>query len=86
MHWFTLYTKEVRVMFNFLARLCSMEEILFKRHETDMGCLVYTGLAPAAFHQWKQCEAGLSYTLNTIGYCSTNDFGQSLMILSSIRA
>lgn len=86
MHWFTLYTQEVRVMFNSLALLCSMEEILFKRHETDMGCLVYSGLVPAAFRQWKQREAGLSYASNTIGYYSTNDFGQSLVILSGISS
>lgn len=47
LNWFVLYTQEVRVMFNSLASLRSVEEILFKRHETDMDCLVYSGSAPA---------------------------------------
>lgn len=72
-------------MFNSLAPRCSMKEILFKRHETDMGCLVYSGAGPAV-SQLKQCEASLSYTSNTIGYCPTNDFGQCLVILFGIKA
>lgn len=45
--WFVLYKQEVRVMFNSLARRCSVEEIVFKRHGTDMDCLVYSGAGPA---------------------------------------
>lgn len=73
-------------MVNSLASHYSMEEILFKRHETDMGCLgCLFWHRSSSLSQLKQCEAGLNYPSNTIGYSPTNDFGQCLVILFGIK-